>query len=102
MRSDRLKDYRQKREMTQEALAFELGTDKKQVNRWESGESSPSAGRLADLSRILNVSADYLLGLSDNPLPNPIISNLSDDEYEVINAMRQGQSIQAIRIIANR
>lgn len=102
MRSDRLKNYRIKRNFTQEGLAFELGTDKKAVSRWESGQFSPNAETLVELSRILSVSVDYLLGLSENPTPQTRIDNLSDDEYEVINAMRQGQSIQAIRIIANR
>lgn len=102
MRKDRLKSYRLKRNFTQEQLALELETDKKQINRWENGESDPSAGRLADLSHVLNVSVDYLLGISDNPLPNVQLNNMSEDEIEVISAMRRGDDKEAIKIIASR
>lgn len=102
MRTDRLKAYRIKRDYTQEQLALELGTDKKQINRWENGESAPSSGRLADLSRVLNVSADYLLGLTENPLPNIQLNNLTEEEIEVLNAMRSGNDKEAMKIIANR
>lgn len=102
MRSDRLKAYRVKRDLTQEALAFELGTDKKAVSRWESGQFSPNAETLVELSRILGVSVDYLLGLSDNPTPQTRVDNLTEEELEVINAMRQGARMEAIKIIASR
>jgi transcriptional regulator with XRE-family HTH domain len=101
MRNDRLKSYRLKRHLTQEQLALELETDKKQINRWENGESDPSAGRLADLSRVLNISVDYLLGISDNPSPETKLSNMTEDEIEVISAMRKGDKIEAISIIVN-
>ena|ERR1043165_1296262 len=102
MRKDRLKNYRLKRDLTQEQLALELNTDKKQINRWEKGESAPSAGKLAELSKVLNVSVDYLLGISDNPIPNIQLNNMSEVEIEVINAMRSGDDKEAMKIIANR
>jgi transcriptional regulator with XRE-family HTH domain len=102
MRSDRLKNYRVKRNYTQEALALELGTDKKAVSRWESGQFSPNAETLTELSRILSVSVDYLLGLSDSPTPQMRVDNLTEEELEVINAMRQGERMEAIKIIASR
>jgi len=102
MRKDRLKSYRLKRDLTQEQLALELNTDKKQINRWEKGESAPSAGKLAELSRVLNISVDYLLGISDNPIPNIQLNNLTEDEIEVLSAMRRGDDKEAMKIIANR
>lgn len=102
MRKDRLKAYRVKRDHTQESLALELGTDKKAVSRWESGQYSPNIETLIEISRILNVSADYLLGLSDNPTPQTRVDNLTEEELEVINAMRQGDDKEAIKIIASR
>ena len=102
MRRDRLKNYRLKRDLTQEQLALELGTDKKAVSRWESGQYSPNLETLIEISRILNVSADYLLGLSDNPTPQTRVDNLTEDELEVINAMRRGDDKEAIKIIASR
>lgn len=102
MRNDRLKNYRVKRNYTQESLAFELETDKRQITRWENGESDPSAGKLADLSRVLNVSVDYLLGITDNPIPNVQLNNMTEVEIEVVSAMRRGDDKEAMKIIANR
>lgn len=102
MRKDRLKSYRLKRNLTQEQLALELNTDKKQINRWEKGESAPSAGKLAELSTVLNVSVDYLLGISDNPIPNIQLNNMTELEIEVLSAMRRGDDKEAMKIIANR
>lgn len=102
MRKERFKAYRLKRDYTQESLAFELQTDKRQITRWENGESDPSADKLVDIARVLTVSVDYLLGVSDNPSPHFRPDSMSEDEIEVVAAMRRGEPMQAIKIIASR
>jgi transcriptional regulator with XRE-family HTH domain len=101
MRIDRLQEFRVKRGYTQEALAAELRTDKRQITRWENGESTPGGEKLTELAQVLNVSADYLLGLSDDPILNVRIDNLSTDEYEIIAALRKGKKLEAINIISS-
>lgn len=101
MRKDRLQSFRVKRGYTQESLAEALGIEKKQISRWETGTVIPGSEKLAEIARVLNVSTDYLLGLSDNPTLNIRVDNLTEDEYEVVAAMRQGKKLEAINIISS-
>lgn len=100
MRKDRLQETRVKRGYTQEALAEILGIEKKQISRWETGSVVPGGEKLAEIARALNISVDYLLGVSDDPTIRVRIDNLTQDEYEVIAAMRRGEKLEAIKIIS--
>jgi transcriptional regulator with XRE-family HTH domain len=102
MRKERLQSFRVKRGYTQETLAAALQTDKRQITRWENGESIPGGEKLSQISRILNISTDYLLGLSDDPTPQVRVDNLTEEERAVLRAMRNGDDKEAIKIIANR
>lgn len=102
MRKDRLQAIRVKRGYTQETLAEALGIEKKQVSRWETGSTIPGSEKLGEIAQILGVSADYLLGLTDNPVANVRVDNLTTDEYEVVAAMRRGEKLEAIKIISGR
>lgn len=101
MRPDRLKATRVKSGHTQESLAEILGTDKRAISRWESGTFTPNADTLIQIAKALDVSADYLLGLSDDPTPHMRIDNMTEDERRVVAAMRRGDKLQAIRVLIN-
>ncbi len=58
----RLSVCRQNKNMTQEELAGRLGITPQALSKWERGVSFPDISMLADISRLLEVSADYLLG----------------------------------------
>ena len=47
--------------LTQDALAAEVGVDRKTIARWESGASQPRIGDLSVLARALRCSLDALL-----------------------------------------
>ncbi len=87
MRGDRLKFLRESLGYTQEQLAEMLKKDIKQVWRWESGKASPSADTLANMANALGASADYLIGLSDEPT---VITGtaLSNEERELVGLYR--------------
>ena len=53
------------RGLTQQAAADLFGISLRGYCRWEKGEREPSFSDLADISRALGVTTDYLLGLSD-------------------------------------
>ena len=55
--------------MTQSDLARKLYVTRSSVNAWEMGVSVPTAAKLVELSLFFHVSADYLLGLTDDPTP---------------------------------
>lgn len=61
----RLGGCRQDRNMTQEELAGRLGITPQAVSKWERCISLPDISMLSDLARLLEVSADWLLGLSE-------------------------------------
>lgn len=63
--TERLKEVRQEKGWTQKQLATAVNTTDDSVYSWEKGRSQPSIELLCKLCKVLEVSADYLLGLSD-------------------------------------
>lgn len=87
MISDRIKELREKNQLTQSALAKKLGLSRSAVNAWEMGVSVPSAQYLVELSKLFKVSTDYLLGIDQQERID--ITFLEEDEknilYELLN-----------------
>lgn len=65
MIGERLSEVRKDHGDTQAALAQRLGVSLPTVRAWEQEKSSPSHEMLVELCRLYHVSADYLLGLTD-------------------------------------
>lgn len=62
----RLRKVRRAQDFTQEYLAAQSGVNAITISRLEQGGASKAYARtVRDLAKALNVSADYLLGLSD-------------------------------------
>jgi len=66
----RLVEVRKRNGETQEDLGKELGVGKSQISQIESGSASTTVEKMAVICRHYNVSADYLLGLTDDPAPH--------------------------------
>lgn len=64
---ERLKAARKGRNLTLEQLGSQLEVTKQTVSRWEKGERYPALDVLYNIAEVLDVSSDYLLGLSNNP-----------------------------------
>ena len=64
----RISKIRTSQNETQAALAEILGVKKNQVSEIERGNRTTSAERIALICQHYGVSADYLLGLTDDPL----------------------------------
>ena len=60
----RISDLRKKRDMTQLELADKMGVSYQAVSSWERGSTMPDISRLPEISQILSVSIDELLGNS--------------------------------------
>jgi len=80
--ADKIKYLRDKHEMTQTLLAKKLGISRSAVNSWEMGLSLPSLANIVEMTRIFNVSADYILGLEKKVILD--ITVLNNDEREVV------------------
>lgn len=101
MRVDRLREYMDKRGQNPESLEELVSVSERQIWRWLKGEFTPNVDALGRVAQALEVSADYLLGLSDDPTPALKVDNLTADERDVLSAMRRGEKLEAIRIIAS-
>jgi transcriptional regulator with XRE-family HTH domain len=72
------------------------------INRYENDKTSIKDSELVKLATALNVSADFLLGLSDDPTPPKLRSDLSDLETEVLSAVRDGKYVDAIDVLVEQ
>lgn len=61
----RIKELRQEHEMSQREFAKLLGVTQGALCRWELGENVPKIDVLYQIAKALDVSSDYLLGLTD-------------------------------------
>ena len=80
--ADKVKSLREQLNITQSELAKRLGLTRSSVNGWEMGLSVPSTPLLIKLSRIFDVSTDYLLGIEKGATLK--IDNLSDKEVAIL------------------
>lgn len=62
----RIKQLRQEKHYTQEFLAGQIGANQTALSKIECGVSVPDAGLIVALSEIFQVSADYILYLSEH------------------------------------
>lgn len=63
--AEKLIALRRSRELTQEQLAEQLNVSRQSVSKWETGQVIPEAGKLIELSRVFDVTMDYLLKPSE-------------------------------------
>lgn len=100
LRGDRFKQLREQHGYTHEELSEMLGLSQKQIWRYENGKTDPSSEIIVKIAKVFRVSSDYLLGLTDDTNPYIRIDNLTSVEKEVLSAMRRGEKIEAIRVLA--
>lgn len=65
--SERLKEIRKQCNFTQKQVADGINVKEAQYQKYEYGYNKPAYDLIIKLCNYLNVSADYLLGLSDDP-----------------------------------
>ena len=80
--SNRIRYLRDKAGYTQSYLAKRLGISRSAVNSWEMSLSSPSVANIIEMTYLFNVSADYLLSISDKMTVD--ITELDNEEQEVV------------------
>lgn len=66
----RLRELRERRGEKQPALAEALDVSVPQISDLENGKKGTTLPKLALICQHYNVSADYLLGLTDDPKPH--------------------------------
>lgn len=63
--SEKILALRKSSNMTQEQLAEEVDVSRQSVSKWESGQAVPELDKIVALSRIFDVTTDYLLKPSE-------------------------------------
>ena len=63
--SERIKNSRLQKGLTQVQVAKRLNITKSAVNAWETGTTTPSITYIIKLSQMLGISTDYLLGVNE-------------------------------------
>lgn len=65
-----IRRLRTERGWSQETLSRLVGVSANMPSRYETGAAEPSLDTLARLAQVFGVSADYMLGLTDDPAPS--------------------------------
>ena len=89
----KLKEIRKRFGLSQESLAEIMNVSRQAITKWESDEGLPDVSNLQELSKVFNLTVDYLLD-NDNSLPALSMKKALDkDKYE----MNQNGYVQIIK-----
>jgi repressor LexA len=99
--AQRIKHRRESLGLTQAELGTAIGKDQRSIWRYESEKVKPNAEVLSILARELRTTADYLLGLTDDP-EKPLRSelDLDDLEREIVKLVRSQPQQNQERMLA--
>ena len=79
----KLKEIRKRFGLSQESLAEIMNVSRQAITKWESDEGLPDVSNLQELSKVFNLTVDYLLD-NDNSLPAlSMKKELDNDKYEM-------------------
>lgn len=93
----RIKECRQKANLSQEELAQKLDMKRTNIANYEAGRVIPPGNILLKLADIFGVSTDYLLGLSDTPYPESV--ELDEDIRQIQRAAKRMTNEQRKRML---
>ena len=80
--ADKLFELRKEKGWSQEKLAEQINVSRQSISKWESGQALPELEKIVELSKIFQVTTDYLLlEDSDKPEINPILSEDEKNRY---------------------
>jgi len=84
---NRIKKAHKQKGLTQEQLAEVIGVSRSAISKWESGDMEPTIDNLAGLARVLNVSADHLLGLDESRTDRSVWDRLSPTAEKALDLL---------------
>jgi transcriptional regulator with XRE-family HTH domain len=78
------------------SLAIELEVSQEAISQYISGKIKPKTSTIIRMSKILNTSTDYLLDLTDNPIPQDF--KISEEEYELLTCFNSLSPVHKERV----
>ena len=88
---ERLKLLREARGLSQQRIAIEFNVSQAMISKYELGESEPDIGMICRIAKFFHVSADYLVGLTDDRFNMP--DSLSKEEKEILFGFKRLDSM---------
>ncbi len=80
--ADKLFELRKEKGWSQEKLAEQINVSRQSISKWESGQALPELEKIVELSKIFQVTTDYLLlEDSDKAELKPVLSEDEKDRY---------------------
>ena len=84
---NKLKACRKDKKLTLIDLAEELKTSHATINRYELGVNEPSLDRLIEISKLFNVSTDYLLGVEHEQ--EKVAPEFNPEQLQVVELVKK-------------
>lgn len=84
---DIIRALRNERNISQERLGKKIGVTRSMIALYESGERLPSLSALIELSHVLGVTTDYLLGVSQEKGTFLDVSGLTPKQIDSLDAI---------------
>lgn len=76
--------------LSQIALGEQMGVSRQSISKWEADAAIPEIDKLIALSKLFGVSVGWLLGVEDDPEPEPEnAAEFTDREWEIIDQLIQ-------------
>lgn len=92
--AEKISNLRKAKGLTQEALGAKLGITGQAVSKWENSDSMPDILILPELCRTLDVSAEYLLGMTEDEKRGDIVQDF------VAYARKNGRNAAVLDVIS--
>lgn len=88
---NRIAELRKTKHLNQIGLAMKLNISQYLVSAYETGRHQPSIEILIQMSKIFNVSVDYIIGNSDikSPAKEFDVQGLTNDEKELLTVFKE-------------
>lgn len=102
LRGDRLRQSRERKGLSQSDLAAFANISARQIGRYENGDGDVSGESILRIAQALEVSTDYLFGLSDDPRGHFGDNSLNADEKSLIDTFRQGGWVGVSRLLMGK
>ena len=96
---EKLKSARKRVGLTQEQLAEKLLVSRQAITKWEAGKGMPDIENLKRISKLLDISIDYLLDSGENIDLSVMREEINLDDYAYTRNLRgDGAKSQGKRI----
>lgn len=101
--ADKIIYLRKKNGWSQEQLAEQLNISRQSVSKWESGAAIPDLDKILKMSKIFDVSTDFLLKDEiEEELPSEVTYNDEEMEGRLVSLEEANEYMETVKQAANR